>query len=228
MPRRAGYAAVVILVDHLPLRWHEKLAAQVGASAWRPRCYALGFVESGSWDPPETGLDQVDGGQVLPGHGQLGLGRPVGGQQLPGRGGCEDPPPRPAAGGAVELAQLPAGEHGALDHPPQARWELGQTLGDQPRLADQGPVGPLLGAAPGWGASRPGAVTIRAWATEQLQGHGQEGDVLVCGDLNDTPQAATTQVLLGRPGSAGHRRVQPAGLGRRQPAVEPGPQDARR
>jgi hypothetical protein len=25
--------------------------------------------------------------------------------------------------------------------------------------------------------------------------------VLVCGDLNDTPQAATTQVLLGPPGS---------------------------
>jgi hypothetical protein len=25
--------------------------------------------------------------------------------------------------------------------------------------------------------------------------------VLVCGDLNHTPQAATTQILLGRPGS---------------------------
>jgi endonuclease/exonuclease/phosphatase family metal-dependent hydrolase len=45
------------------------------------------------------------------------------------------------------------------------------------------------------------AVTIRAWATEQLQGHGQERHLLVCGDLNDTPQAATTQILLGRPGS---------------------------
>jgi hypothetical protein len=45
------------------------------------------------------------------------------------------------------------------------------------------------------------AVTIRAWATDQLQGHGQERHVLVCGDLNDTPQAATTQILLGRPGS---------------------------
>jgi hypothetical protein len=43
------------------------------------------------------------------------------------------------------------------------------------------------------------AVTIRAWATDQLQGHGQERHVVVCGDLNDTPQAATTQVLLGRP-----------------------------
>ena len=45
------------------------------------------------------------------------------------------------------------------------------------------------------------AVTIRAWATDQLQGHGQERHVVVCGDLNDTPQAATTQVLLGPPGS---------------------------
>ena len=45
------------------------------------------------------------------------------------------------------------------------------------------------------------AATIRAWATGQLQGQGQQRHVLVCGDLNDTPQAATTQVLLGRPGS---------------------------
>jgi len=45
------------------------------------------------------------------------------------------------------------------------------------------------------------AVTVRAWATDQLQEHGQERHVLVCGDLNDTPQAATTQILLGRPGS---------------------------
>jgi hypothetical protein len=53
--------------------------------------------------------------------------------------------------------------------------------------------------------------------------------VLVCGDLNDTPPGRH------HPDSAwasrlptGHWRVQPAGLGRRQPAVEPGPQDARR
>jgi endonuclease/exonuclease/phosphatase family metal-dependent hydrolase len=45
------------------------------------------------------------------------------------------------------------------------------------------------------------AVTVRAWATDQLQGHGQDHHVVVCGDLNDTPQAATTQVLLGPPGS---------------------------
>jgi endonuclease/exonuclease/phosphatase family metal-dependent hydrolase len=44
------------------------------------------------------------------------------------------------------------------------------------------------------------AVTIRAWATDKLQGHGQERHVVVCGDLNDTPKAATTQVLLGPPG----------------------------
>jgi endonuclease/exonuclease/phosphatase family metal-dependent hydrolase len=45
------------------------------------------------------------------------------------------------------------------------------------------------------------AATVRAWATDQLQGHGQQRHVLVCGDLNDTPQAATTQILLGPPGS---------------------------
>jgi endonuclease/exonuclease/phosphatase family metal-dependent hydrolase len=45
------------------------------------------------------------------------------------------------------------------------------------------------------------AATVRAWATDQLQDQGQQRRVLVCGDLNDTPQAATTQLLLGRPGS---------------------------
>jgi hypothetical protein len=45
------------------------------------------------------------------------------------------------------------------------------------------------------------AATVRAWATDQLQGHGQQRHVLVCGYLNDTPQAATTQLLLGPPGS---------------------------
>lgn len=45
------------------------------------------------------------------------------------------------------------------------------------------------------------AATIRAWATGQLQGQGQQRHVLVCGDLNDTAQAATTQLLLGPPGS---------------------------
>jgi endonuclease/exonuclease/phosphatase family metal-dependent hydrolase len=45
------------------------------------------------------------------------------------------------------------------------------------------------------------AATMRAWATGQLQGQGQQRHVFVCGDLNDTPQAATTQLLLGPPGS---------------------------
>jgi endonuclease/exonuclease/phosphatase family metal-dependent hydrolase len=45
------------------------------------------------------------------------------------------------------------------------------------------------------------AATVRAWATDQLQGHGQQRHVLACGDLNDTPQAATTQLLLGPQGS---------------------------
>ena len=45
------------------------------------------------------------------------------------------------------------------------------------------------------------AATMRAWATDRLQGQGQQRPVLVCGDFNDTPQAATTQILLGPPGS---------------------------
>ena len=45
------------------------------------------------------------------------------------------------------------------------------------------------------------AATARAWATGRLGGKGQERLVLICGDLNDTPQPATTQILLGRPGS---------------------------
>ena len=45
------------------------------------------------------------------------------------------------------------------------------------------------------------AATARAWATKQLQKDGQHRRVLLCGDLNDTPQAATTQILLGPPGS---------------------------
>jgi endonuclease/exonuclease/phosphatase family metal-dependent hydrolase len=45
------------------------------------------------------------------------------------------------------------------------------------------------------------AVTVRAAATELLAGHGQERAVLVLGDLNDEPSAATTQILQGPPGS---------------------------
>lgn len=45
------------------------------------------------------------------------------------------------------------------------------------------------------------AATVRAWATDQLHGQGQQRHVLACGDLNDTPQAATTQLLLGPSGS---------------------------
>jgi endonuclease/exonuclease/phosphatase family metal-dependent hydrolase len=45
------------------------------------------------------------------------------------------------------------------------------------------------------------AATLRGWATEALAGNGQARPVIVCGDLNDTPDAATTQLLLGPPGS---------------------------
>ncbi len=45
------------------------------------------------------------------------------------------------------------------------------------------------------------AATVRAYATELLGGQGQNRAVIVLGDLNDEPQAATTQILLGPPGS---------------------------
>lgn len=45
------------------------------------------------------------------------------------------------------------------------------------------------------------AVTVRAYANRLLDGHGDERAVIVLGDLNDEPLAATTQILLGPPGS---------------------------
>jgi endonuclease/exonuclease/phosphatase family metal-dependent hydrolase len=37
--------------------------------------------------------------------------------------------------------------------------------------------------------------------TSLLDAHGQDRAVLVMGDFNDEPEAATTQILLGPPGS---------------------------
>ncbi|GCD92673.1 endonuclease [Embleya hyalina] len=45
------------------------------------------------------------------------------------------------------------------------------------------------------------ATTMRALADELLGGDGRTRDVIVMGDLNDTPLAATTQILYGPPGS---------------------------
>jgi endonuclease/exonuclease/phosphatase family metal-dependent hydrolase len=45
------------------------------------------------------------------------------------------------------------------------------------------------------------AVTLRVAANELLDGQGGERTLIVLGDLNDEPQAATTQILLGPPGS---------------------------
>ncbi|MBT3150758.1 endonuclease/exonuclease/phosphatase family protein [Streptomyces sp. CHD11] len=45
------------------------------------------------------------------------------------------------------------------------------------------------------------AATLRALADELLGGDGRDRDVAVLGDLNDEVQAATTQILLGPPGS---------------------------
>lgn len=45
------------------------------------------------------------------------------------------------------------------------------------------------------------ATALRALADELLDGDGRERDVVVLGDLNDEVQAATTQILLGPPGS---------------------------
>jgi len=45
------------------------------------------------------------------------------------------------------------------------------------------------------------AVTVRAVADNLLAGEGRTRPVAVLGDLNDEPRAATTQILLGPPGS---------------------------
>jgi endonuclease/exonuclease/phosphatase family metal-dependent hydrolase len=45
------------------------------------------------------------------------------------------------------------------------------------------------------------AVTMRAWVTAKLQSIGANEAVILTGDLNDTPLAATTQILQGPPGS---------------------------
>jgi endonuclease/exonuclease/phosphatase family metal-dependent hydrolase len=45
------------------------------------------------------------------------------------------------------------------------------------------------------------AATLRSYANGRLAGEGDERRVVVLGDMNDTPEAATTQVLLGPGGS---------------------------
>lgn len=45
------------------------------------------------------------------------------------------------------------------------------------------------------------AATVREYANTLLDGDGQDRAVIVCGDLNDEPDAATTQILLGPGGS---------------------------
>ena len=45
------------------------------------------------------------------------------------------------------------------------------------------------------------AATVRAYANELLGGQGHERAIIVLGDLNDVPEAATTQILLGPSGS---------------------------
>jgi endonuclease/exonuclease/phosphatase family metal-dependent hydrolase len=45
------------------------------------------------------------------------------------------------------------------------------------------------------------ATTLRVWATAALANQGESRPLVLCGDLNDTVQAATTQLLLGPPGS---------------------------
>jgi len=45
------------------------------------------------------------------------------------------------------------------------------------------------------------ASTVRVRVSAALAGHGEQRPLILTGDLNDTPEAATTQVLLGPPGS---------------------------
>ena len=72
------------------------------------------------------------------------------------------------------------------------------------------------------------AVTVRVHADTVLDGHGQERRLIVLGDLNDTPQAATTQLLYGAARvSVRHWRIRPPRSRRCLAAVEPGTQDPR-
>jgi predicted extracellular nuclease len=72
------------------------------------------------------------------------------------------------------------------------------------------------------------AITLRDYVTALSDGQGQQRAVVVLGDLNDEPLAATTQILLGPPGSeidtAGFRRAD-AGDGQRlwnlAPRIQP-------
>lgn len=45
------------------------------------------------------------------------------------------------------------------------------------------------------------AASLRVAVTAALGGFGRERSLVIAGDLNDTPEAATTQLLLGPPGS---------------------------
>jgi endonuclease/exonuclease/phosphatase family metal-dependent hydrolase len=45
------------------------------------------------------------------------------------------------------------------------------------------------------------AAAVREWTSRQLAGAWKDRPVAVCGDLNDTTDAATTQLLFGPPGS---------------------------
>ena len=45
------------------------------------------------------------------------------------------------------------------------------------------------------------AAAVRDWVTTSLAGQWRDRPLLVCGDLNDTSEAATTQLMFGPPGS---------------------------
>jgi endonuclease/exonuclease/phosphatase family metal-dependent hydrolase len=45
------------------------------------------------------------------------------------------------------------------------------------------------------------AATLRTWVTSALANEGEQRPLVLGGDLNDTPQAATTELLFGPPGS---------------------------
>jgi len=68
------------------------------------------------------------------------------------------------------------------------------------------------------------AVTLRDYATALLDGQGQQRAVIVLGDLNDEPLAATTPTSA-RPARLGdqHTRLRPRRSRRRATAVEPRP-----
>jgi predicted extracellular nuclease len=115
--------------------------------------------------------------------------------QIEDTGPQESTKGRPALGARIDLAGTPVDiltchlKSKLLSFPPGPRFDT-QDEGERARYG----VYALARRAAE-------AATVRAAATSLLDGHGQDRRLIVLGDLNDGPDAATTQILYGPPGS---------------------------